>query len=208
MALRQRRTVREISGRRIGRQLLSNLLYAACGVNRVHGPFGGPGITAASASNSHEVEVYVILAEGAYRFDAGRHALIPVVAEDLRRYAFGPSQPERSTNAPLQLVFVVNVDRLEHSSGFDEPGLHDPEVQRSYYLVDTGMMAANVYLLAAAAHLACWFHHCDREHLAKELGLKKSQLVTFAQTLGHPLKAADFGDSNEPARRALTPRSR
>ena len=68
-ALRQRRTVREMSGRKIGKQQLSNLLYAACGVNRGHGPFGGPGITAASASNSQEVELYVLLEEGTYRFD-------------------------------------------------------------------------------------------------------------------------------------------
>jgi len=204
-ALRRRRTIRESSGRKIGAQLLSNLLYAACGVNRAHGPFGGLGITAASASNSREVEVYVLLAEGAYRFDAPRHALVPVVAADLRRYAFGPRQPQHSSSAPLQLVFVADVDRLEHSAGFDEPGLHDADVQRTYYLVDTGMIAANVYLLAAASRLACWFHHCDREKLARELGLKKSQRVLFAQTLGHPLNATELGDSGQIGLQVVVP---
>ena len=69
-ALRLRRTVREISDKRVPAQLLSNLLLAAKGINRPRGPFGGRGVTAASASNSQEIDVYVALEEGAYRFDA------------------------------------------------------------------------------------------------------------------------------------------
>lgn len=63
--------------------------------------------------------------------------------------------------------------------------------------VSDGMIAANVYLMAAAAHLACWFHHCDRGCLAEKLGLKQSQRVLFAQTLGHPLNASDLEDSGQ-----------
>ena len=51
-ALQQRKTTREISATPLPIQLLSNLLWAACGVNRNTGPFGVPGRTAASASNS------------------------------------------------------------------------------------------------------------------------------------------------------------
>ena len=50
-SLRQRATIREISDRKLSLQLLSNLLWAACGVNRRKGPFGTQGVTAASASN-------------------------------------------------------------------------------------------------------------------------------------------------------------
>jgi len=57
--------------------------------------------------------------------------LTPVVAGDLRRLALGARQDETGANAPLRLVFVADVDKLEHTSGFEEPGLHDPEVQRS-----------------------------------------------------------------------------
>jgi len=64
-ALAQRRTTREISAQPLPPQALSNLLWAACGVNRGVGPFGAPGRTAASASNSQEVEVYVATAAGA-----------------------------------------------------------------------------------------------------------------------------------------------
>lgn len=186
-ALRSRKTVREMSDEKLDVQMLSDLLFAARGVNRLRGPFGSPGITAASASNSQEVDLYVLLEEAAYLFDAERHELEPVLGEDLRRLALGPRQPPISPNAPVQLVFVVDIDRLEHTSGFEEPGLHDPEVQKSYYFVDTGLIAGNVYLFAASQGLACWFHNCDRIGLAKKLKLGRNQRVLFAQTVGYPL---------------------
>ena len=64
-------------------------------------------------------------------------------------------------------------------------GLRDPDVQRSYYYVDTGLIAANVYLFAAACGLAAWFHNCDRSALFKKLGLRDDQRVLFAQTVGY-----------------------
>lgn len=187
-ALRLRRTTREIDDRKLGPQTLSNLLYAACGVNRNRGPFGARGITAASASNSQEIDVYVALDDGAYRFDADRHALASVTVEDIRRLALGPRQPPISPGAPVQLIYVVDIDKLEHTRGFEEPGLHDPEVQKSYYFVDTGIIAGNVYLFAASQGLACWFHNCDRAKLSKALRLGEHQRVLFAQTVGYAAK--------------------
>jgi hypothetical protein len=188
-ALRLRRTTREIAAAPLSEQVLSNALYAACGVNRVRGPFGARGLTAASASNSQEVDVYVLVAQGAFRFDAHEHALVAVTREDVRLAAFTPGQPLISPDAPVQLVYVVDLEKLEHTKGFEEPGLHDPEVQKSYYFVDTGLIAGNVYLYAASAGLACWFHNCDTRALGKKLRLKKTQRVLFAQTLGRERSA-------------------
>ena len=187
-ALRLRRTHREIGGTEVSPLLISNILFAARGVNRPRGPFGATGITAASASNSQEIDVYVALQGGAYRFDAREHALIPVTTEDVRPLAYTPRQPSISPDAPVQLVFVVDIDKLEHTAGFEEPGLHDPEVQKSYYFVDTGMIAGNVYLFAASHGLACWFHNCDKAGLAKKLHLSKTQHALFAQTIGYAAK--------------------
>ena len=64
MALERRQTIREISDRQLPLNTLSNLLWAACGVNRQKGPFGNSGRTAASASNSQEIDVYVALSRG------------------------------------------------------------------------------------------------------------------------------------------------
>jgi nitroreductase len=185
-SLRQRRTVREISDEPLPMQLLSNLLWAACGINRPKGPFGSPGITAASASNSQEIDVFVALKNGVYRFDARGHALLPVVAGDLRVMAIGPGQKNVAMKAPVQLIYVVDVHRLSHTAGFQEPGLQDPEVQKSYYFVDTGLIAGNVYLFAASRGLAAWFHNCDKVGLSKKLKLRDEQRVLFAQTVGYP----------------------
>jgi len=188
-ALEQRRTTREISARPLAAQELANLLWAAFGVNRATGPFGVAGRTAASASNSQEIELYVALQEGVYRYDAANHGLSPVCAGDLRGSALTPGQRGVDARAPVQLIYVADVHRLTHTAGFQEPGLHDPEVQKSYYFVDTGLIAGNVYLYAAAAGLAAWFHNCDRTGLAQRLGLRAEQRVLFAQSVGHAERA-------------------
>jgi nitroreductase len=166
--------------------MLSNLLWAAYGVNRRKGPFGAQGVTAASASNSQEIDVFVALEDGFYLFDARQHRLLPVVASDLRTMAIGPGQKNVVMQAPVQLIYVADINRLAHTSGFQEPGLHDPEVQKSYYFVDTGLIAGNVYLFAASQGLATWFHNCDRNGLSRKLKLRPDQRVLFAQTVGYP----------------------
>jgi len=187
-ALKQRKTTREISATPLSMQLLSNLLWAACGVNRKRGPFGAPGRTAASASNSQEIDLYVAVREGVYLYDALNNLLAPVVAGDLRVGALTPGQRGIEAKAPVQLIYVVDIHRLTHTAGFQEPGLQDPEVQKSYYYVDTGLIAGNVYLFAAAEGLAAWFHNCDKMGLAQRFGLRAEQRVLFAQSIGYPEK--------------------
>jgi Nitroreductase family len=185
-ALERRKTTRQISATPLSMQQLANLLWAACGVNRKAGPFGLPGRTAASASNSQEIDLYVAMPSGVYLYDGAQNRLMPVVAEDLRSGALTPGQQGIDAKAPIQLLYVVDVDRLIHTAGFQEPGLHDPEVQMSYYYVDTGLIAGNVYLFAAAEGLAAWFHNCHRTDLARRLGLRPAQRVLFAQSVGYP----------------------
>lgn len=185
-ALKQRRTARAISSKALSAQQLSNLLWAAWGVNRQAGPFGQPGRTAASASNSQEIALFVALAEAAYLYDAVEHRLNPATVGDIRFSALTPHQRGIDAKAPVQLIFVVDLQRLIHTAGFQEPGLQDPEVQKSYYYVDAGLIAENVYLFAAAFGMAAWFHNCDRARLARELGLRTTQRVLFAQSVGYP----------------------
>ena len=187
-ALQQRKTIREISDKKISSQILSNLLWAAYGVNRKKGPFGIPGRTAASASNSQEIDVYVALPEGIYLYDAFHHRLLPVVAGDLRTLAIGKGQSNFGSRAPVRLIYIVDVNKLSNTSGFQEPGLQDPEIQKSYYYVDTGLIAGNVYLFAASHGLASWFHNCNKTALAANLKLRPDQRILFAQTVGYPVK--------------------
>jgi Nitroreductase family len=154
-ALARRKTTREISNRPISAQDLSNLLWAACGVNRPAGPHGIPGRTAASASNSQEIDVYVALEAGVYLYEAIDNQLSLVKAQDLRAGALTPGQRNVAAKAPVQLIF------------------------------DTGIIAGNVYLFAAARGLAAWFHGCHRTDLARRLELRADQRVLFAQSVGY-----------------------
>ena len=192
-ALKLRKTIREISAKSISLQKLSNLLWAACGVNRKKGPFGIPGRTSATASNSQEIDLYVALKEGTYLYDAYAHSLIPVTDKDVRTQAIGNGQVSFGNEAPVRLIFVADLNRLINTRGYWEPGLLDPDVQKAYYYVDTGLIAANVYLFAASNGLAAWFHNCDKTALTKILKLSSNQRILFGQTVGYPLTNKDRG---------------
>jgi hypothetical protein len=187
-ALQQRKTTREISDKQLSLQTLSNLLWAACGVNRKKGPFGIPGRTAATASNSQEIDLYVAMQEGIYFYDAFHYRLIPVVDGDLRTLAIGQGQENFGDKAPVRLIYVADINKLSNTSGYQEPGLQNPEIQKSYYYVDTGLIAGNVYLFAASQGLASWFHNCNKPALTAKLNLRADQRVLFGQTVGYPLK--------------------
>ena len=187
-ALKQRKTIREISDKQLSLQTLSNLLWAACGINRKKGPFGIPGRTAATASNSQEIDLYVALQEGIYFYDAFHHRMIPAVAGDLRKLAIGQGQESFGNKAPVRLIYVADINKLSNTSGYQEPGLQNPEIQKSYYYVDTGMIAGNVYLFAVSQGLASWFHNCNKPGLTAKLNLRNDQRVLFGQTVGYPLK--------------------
>ena len=183
-SLRTRRTSRSISSREISLQLLSDILWAAEGVNRFQGPLGALGLTAGSASNSQEILVYVARQEGTYLYEPRSHRLTPVVAGDSRALAIGPGQRKAGADAPIRLIYVVDIERFK-KAGFQEPGLYDPEIQKSYYFVDTGIIAQNVYLAAASLGLASWFHNCNRVELQRVLKLSPQQRVLFGQTVGY-----------------------
>jgi hypothetical protein len=88
-------------------------------------------------------------------------------------------------SAPLRLIYVADLDKFR-TAGYQEPGLHDPEIRKSYYYVDAGLIAGNVYLYAAAYELAAWFHNCNKRALAKKLNLRSSQRILFGKTVGYP----------------------
>jgi hypothetical protein len=186
-ALWERKTNRNISPEKLPPQVLSNVLWAAFGVNRESGPFGQMGRTAASASNSQEIDLYVALPEGIYLYEAAAHRLAPVVAGDQRAKLGGRGRGGGAATAPVNLIFVADIARFGKAR-LQEPGLRDPEIQRAYYNVATGLIAGNVYLLAASAGLAAWFHNCNKSGLAALLKLRPDQRVLFAQTVGYPAK--------------------
>ena len=181
-ALQLRRTTRSISSKAIPNQVLSNLLWAAFGINREQASFNKPGRTAPSASNSQEIDLYVALPEGVYLYEALPHRLAPLAAGDFRRRAGRGN----AATAPVNIFYVADLTRYDLGASQPDRAIGDPEVQKSYYYTDTGFIAQNVYLFAASHGLAAWFHNCDKENTVGEFKLKSTQKVLFAQTVGYP----------------------
>ncbi len=179
-ALKERKTTRAVSAQELPPQMLSNLLWAAFGVNREKGSFNKAGRTAASASNSQEIDLYVAMKEGVYLYDATGHALKPVVTGDFRAL----SGRGAAAAAPVNIFYVVDLNKYDQGPSQPDRKIGDPEVQKSYYYVDTGLIAANVYLFAASQNLAAWFHNCNKEEAARTFKLRPEQRVLFAQTVG------------------------
>jgi nitroreductase len=169
-ALSLRRSAREFSPRPLAAQVLSDLLWAAYGVNRPSGDRTAP-------CWRHIVvnDIYAVMADGTWLYDPVRHALLPHPAGDIR--AQTGSQPFVA-GAPLDLVYVAHGERMAELT---------PENRRLFCSVNTGFIGQNVYLYCASAGLATVFRgSVDYPRLARTLRLDESEFVTFAQTVGYP----------------------
>jgi nitroreductase len=169
-ALAQRHSTRDFSAEALPLPLLSGLLWAAYGVNRKDG-----GRTAPSALDAQEIDVFVALPSGAYRYDATSHELRLVAASDLRRVT---GYQDFVDEAPMDLVYVADLARMH---------LVPVGQRESYASVAAGAIAQNVYLFAAGNGLAtvlrAWI---DRAAMADALGLTHDQQVLLSQTVGYP----------------------
>jgi SagB-type dehydrogenase family enzyme len=168
-ALMLRQSARSYSDAALTLQQLSNLLWAADGINRE----GSGKRTAPSANNAQEIDVYVLLREGTYLYRPAGHTLEPVLARDLRASA---GRQEFVAAAAVNLVYVADISRMKASEESD---------RLLYSGADAGFIAQNVYLFCASEGLGTvvrgWL---DRDALAKELNLKATQRIILAQTVG------------------------
>jgi hypothetical protein len=170
--LKARQSARTFAAEALPPQVLSNLLWATFGINRPDGHR-----TAPSARNWQEIDVYVVLPEGAFVYDAKAHALKPVAAGDHR--AKTGTQAYVAT-APLDLVYVADMAKTGQAPA-EERDLFSP--------ANAGFVAQNAYLFCASEGLAVVVRGLiDRPALAKVLNLRADQKVMLAQTIGYPKK--------------------
>ena len=169
-ALKERRTSRSFSDTKITDQVLSNLLWAAFGVNRPDGHR-----TAPSAMNWQEIDIYVATADGLFLFDAKTHSLKPLVEQDIRSQTGGQ---DFVGQAPVNLVYVADLRRVNVMST-DETNL--------YTAADCGFIAQNVYLYCASEGLSVVVRgSINRQELANVMNLHPKQRIILAQTVGYP----------------------
>ncbi len=170
-ALKERQSSRSFSAIRLPVNVMSDMLWAACGVNRP----GSGKRTSPSAKNWQEIDVYVATQDGLYLYDAKGHSLKPIVPQDIRPLT--GMQPF-VREAPVTLVYVAD---------FSKMGGAGAEEQALYSAADTGFISQNVYLFCASEGLATVVRgSIDRGALAKAMKLSNSRKIILAQTVGYP----------------------
>jgi nitroreductase len=169
-ALKLRRSIREYADRPLPPQVLSDLLWAAFGVNRPSGDR-----TAPYWRHVMVIDVYAALADGVWLYDPKLHRLEQRLPNDIRAQT---GTQDFVASAPLNLIYVAHGERITDIS---------PEERRLYASVDTGFIGQNVYLFCASEGLATVFRgSVDTRKLAGTMRLDEGQFVTFAQSVGYP----------------------
>ena len=173
-ALAKRRTDREFSTEELTAQELSDLLWAASGFNRRD----ERKLTAPTAINRQEIDIYVCRRDGAYLWKPFENDLKRVSEKDLRGLT-GRRGANRNfaLDADIALVYVVDWERQKMQDR--------PDDAKKYAHVDCGFIGQNVYLHCAAAGLRTVFlGSLDPAAIAAELGLPETRTPVFAQTVG------------------------
>jgi SagB-type dehydrogenase family enzyme len=172
-ALKDRSSSRSFSAEKLPVKVLSNLLWAAFGVNRQD--MGKR--TAPSARNWQEIDIYVAMADGLYLYDAKNHLLKPVLSGDIRTLT---GKQDFVKDAPVDLIYVADFSKMGDAT-IDEKLL--------YSAADTGFISQNVYLFCSSESLATVVRgSIDRDALAKAMKLRADQKIILAQTVGYPKK--------------------
>lgn len=169
-AIKNRKSANKFQSQPLPKEKLLDLLWTAWGINR---PNSGKR-TAPSAGNTQEMDIYVLLADGAYMYDAKQNQLTSVSDQDLRAKAGAA----KFKDAPVHLVFVA--DYAKYKMG-------DQSQQELWSAAHTGFIGQNVYLYCAAEGLGARFYAgIDRAALKDSLKLRADQAVVFGQAVGYP----------------------
>src|SRR5664279_1243386 len=163
----------DFSERKLSLQDLSDLLFAANGVNRKDIKKR----TAPSAMNAQDIDVYVFLQEGVYLYDAIKGVLSPVVAGDQRILAAGPQ--ESVAKAPVILLMVSDISRFNL-----------PEAMKLENAAkDAGIVSQNINIFCAGTGLITRPRgSMDMVKIKSILDLKDSQHPMLNNPVGYPMK--------------------
>lgn len=172
-ALKLRHSTREFAPDTLSTKMLSNLLWAACGINRPESDKR----TAPSAMNKQEIDLYVATAHGLYLYEPKSHSLKMILPDDIRAVT---GVQDYVKDAPINFVYVADYAKIDYPSETDKI---------KYTSADAAFIAQNVYLFAASENLAAVVRGAiDIGKLAAAMKLRPDQHVILAQTIGFPKK--------------------
>ncbi len=168
-ALQDRRSSRSFLQDELPLTALSALLWAGFGINRPDGKR-----TAPSANNVQDIDIYIASSKGLFLYQATEHALLPILPED---YRSNTGTQGFVTTAPIDLIYVSDYSRMNTSD----------EERMQWSFAHSGCIAQNVYLACAVLGLATVVRSSiNRQDLSRRMGLKDTQHITLAQTIGYP----------------------
>lgn len=171
-ALQLRSSSRVFDSKPLPLQELSNLLWAACGINRPESAKR----TSPSARNWQEVDVYVVLENATFVYDAKENNLKLIAECDLRALT---GTQEFVKTAPLNLVYVSDFSRVKSNDS--------EQTKLMWSSADAGFMVQNVYLYCASQGLNVVVRGLiDVQKLGEALKLKPEQKIILSQTVGYP----------------------
>ena len=174
-ALENRHSTREYADKQIPDDVLSTVLWAACGINRP----GEGKITAPSAINAQDIQVYVVRQDGAYLYQPKDNSLEKVSSKDLRAAVAG--RQSFAADAPVSLVLVSNHNKF--------PQQMPREAKTRMGVVDAGYISENICLACSALELNTIPRMTmDTEALKKELGLDDNYDLVLNSQIGYQKK--------------------
>jgi SagB-type dehydrogenase family enzyme len=172
-ALMLRQSSREFTSEKLPLQVLSNLLWAADGVNRPHSGKR----TAPSAMNVQNIDIYAAMADGLYLYDPAAHILKLILKDDIRAATGGQDFVK---DIPLNLIYVADYSKMKRGTDEDKA---------LYSGAHVGFISQNVYLCCASEGLATVVRGMvDKDALAKTINLRPDQKIMLAQSVGYPKK--------------------
>ena len=170
-ALDNRHSTRNFSTEKLSLQDLSDLLWAANGANRPDGRR-----TAPTARNDQDIDLYAIMEEGVYIYDAKINELKPVVSGDFRSIV--ADNQIAMKEAPIFLLIVSDISRFK--------GM-DIEEQKRLGALDAGIVSQNINLFASGCGLVTVSRgYMNKEELIKVLKLSATQIPMLNNPVGYP----------------------
>lgn len=171
-ALNQRHSSDNFQAKELSLQDLSNLLWAANGINRENGKR-----TAPSALNAQDVEIYVALADGVYKYDAVNLKLVFISSKDCRELA----QSAKNTTLPPCMLYLV-------TNGSKYPAQIPTEHAEDMGRIDVGIVSQNISIYCAGMGLGTRPRaSMKQDELREILKLGDKELLVLNHPIGYPL---------------------